>query len=106
MAFRIIRIDFQCRLEISDRLIILGWIRQDSCQIKICFDEVLVYVGGFLKVYLGLVKIAVFLAVVSKFIIGEGKVGLRSSALKKCFLAKLGSSSSLRIIARYKFASA
>ena len=100
MAFRIIRIDFQCRLEISDRLIILGWIRQDSCQIKICFDEVLVYVGGFLKVYLGLVKIAVFLAVVSKFIIGEGKVRVEVKCSEKVFFGKLGSSSSLRIIAR------
>ena len=31
MAFREIWIDFQSRLEIPDRLVILGWIRQDSC---------------------------------------------------------------------------
>ena len=83
MAFREIRIDFQSRFEISDRLVILGWIRQDSCQIKICLNEILVDIGGFLKVYLGLVEITVFLTVVRKFVIGEGIVGVEVKRSEK-----------------------
>ena len=83
-------VDLDGGFVVSFRWVVFGGRLENAGEIEVGIDKVLVYIRGFLEVYLGFVEISTAFKVMGKVIVGESEIWLDFKSPEKMLLCRSG----------------